>query len=289
MEHAASGNIRLTMTVRSPDRKGEAWAAAWERGRAAWPGVDLPREAFAAHLSTLFPPPSGEDDAADSHVADLYLACACGHGIPAAIRALEREHLQHVPRFIGKTSSDPVLADEVLQSVRSKLLLRDGGPPKILEYAGKGSLGAWIRVTAIRAAQTMLRRRGPRVEPAEPAALADVLEASADGELSVLRAKLGPKVTEAVQESMRSLSAEQRNLLRLHYFDGLSFDRIGAMFKVNRATACRWVAEARRAIVEGTRRRLRDDLRLHESELDAVTRLVRSQLDVSMSSILAGR
>lgn len=275
------------MTVSSPGRTGDAWAAAWERGRAAWPGVDLPREAFAAHLSTLLPA-SGEAGAADGlQVADLYLACACGHGVPSAIRALEREHLRHVPRLIGKTSSDPVLADEVLQSVRSKLLLRDGGPPKILEYAGKGSLGGWIRVIAIRTAQTMLRKGGPAVAPADPAALADAIEASADGELSVLRARLGPKVTEAVRESMRSLSAEQRNLLRLHYFDGLSFDRIGAMFKVNRATACRRVAEARRDIVEGTRRRLRDDLRLHDSELDAVTRLVRSQLDVSMSSILA--
>lgn len=105
----------------------------------------------------------------------------------------------------------------------------------------------------------------------------------------MLRARLGPKVTEAFQGSLRSLSAEQRNLLRLHYFEGLSFERVGALFRVNRATGARRVAEARRTIIEETRRRLRDELGLRQSELDAVTRLLSSQLDVSMSSILAGR
>jgi RNA polymerase sigma-70 factor, ECF subfamily len=258
--------------------------AAWERARAAWPAIHLPREVFVEHLSAL----AGSESriAGDLYFADLYLACACGRGIPAAISVLEREHLQRLPRFISKMSTDPVFTDEVLQAVRSKLLVSDGGPPKVLEYAGLGSLGAWLRVTAIRTAQTMLRRNEPEVRGVEPDAMTGVLGASADGELQMLRAKLGPRVTEAFRDVLRGLSAEQRNLLRLHYFDGLSFARMARLFRVNRATACRWVAEARRTIIDETRKKLREDLGLRESEVDAVTRLLSSQLDVSMSILL---
>lgn len=279
------------------DSRGEEWQlAAWERGRAAWPGVELPRDAFAAHLRKVGGPAAdgragqaADTPTPDEHVADLYLACACGRGNPAAIHALERDHIRHVPRFIGKISSDPVFADDVLQAVRSKLLVGDGAPPKILEYAGRGSLGAWLRITAIRTAQTMIRRARPERRRVEPDAIADVIGDSTDGELQVLRAKLGGRVTQVFQEALRDLTPEQRNLLRLHYADGLSFERMGALFRVNRATACRWVADARRTIVDRTRGRLREELGLRESELDAVTRLLRSQLDVSMTSLFANR
>jgi RNA polymerase sigma-70 factor (ECF subfamily) len=261
----------------------EALDAAWEKARAAWPEIALPKETFVAHLAALVPAPAGENDPfRDVHVADLYLACACGHEDPIAIRALEHDHLARMPRFIRKTSSDVAFADEVIQTLRCRLLLRDGGPSKILEYAGRGSLGAWLRVAAIRIAQTIRRGEKPQIQLANH----DVVGASIDREVDALRAKLGPGATEALRDSLRGLSAEQRNLLRLHYFDGLSFERIGALFRVNRATACRWVAEARRAILEQTRRSLRERLALRESEIDALTKLLRSQIDVSISSLL---
>lgn len=265
----------------------EALDAAWESARAAWPEVALPKGVFVAHLAALVSAPAGEpagekDPFRDVHVADLYLACACGHQDPIAIRALEHDHLARMPRFIRKTSADLAFADEVIQTLRCRLLLRDAGPSKILEYAGRGSLGAWLRVTAIRIAQTM--RRGEK--PQSPLAEHDLVGASIDREVEALREKLGPRATEALRDSLRGLSAEQRNLLRLHYFDGLSFERIGALFRVNRATACRRVAEARRVILEQTRRSLREGLSLRESEIDALTKLLRSQIDVSMSSLL---
>jgi RNA polymerase sigma-70 factor (ECF subfamily) len=277
--HPATTTVTFSGDCRSD------WTAAWKLGRAAWPGVDLPQEAFSEHLSAIRPdPPASSDPAAGLHVGDLYLACACGRGIPAALLALEREHIRHVPRFIRKTTSDPQIADEVTQALRSKLLLADGRRPVILEYGGRGSLGAWIRVTAIRMAQTMLRRRDPMVAVA-PEVLDGALGSSGDPELGLLRSKFGPEASSAVREAISSLTAIQRNVLRLHYFDQLSFERMGVLFGVNRATACRWVAEARRAVIADTRRRLRERLLLRESELDAVTRLLHSQIDVSLSGI----
>lgn len=264
-------------------RAPEALDAAWKKARAAWPAITLPKGVFVAHLAALAPLREGEPDPLrDLHVADVYLACACGHEDPIAIRTLEHDYLAQMPRFIKKTSADRAFIDEVMQALRCKLLLRDEGAPKILEYAGRGSLGAWLRVTAIRTAQTALRRAGHDVSVAEQ----DALGKSADGELELFRKRLGPAVTEAFRDALRSLSAEQRNLLRLHYFEGLSFERIGALFHVNRATACRRVAEARRATLERTRRKLRDELALRESEIDTLTRLLRSQIDVAISSIV---
>jgi len=52
----------------------------------------------------------------------------------------------------------------------------------------------------------------------------------------------------------------ERNLLRYQVLDRLGIDHIGALHGVHRVTAARWIAHARRALIEGVRRRLQDRL-----------------------------
>ena len=63
---------------------------------------------------------------------------------------------------------------------------------------------------------------------------------------------------------------------------GSSIDVLGSMYSVNRATAARWLAAARRSLMDGARARLRAQLRLSESECDSLVALVRSSLDISI-------
>jgi len=78
------------------------------------------------------------------------------------------------------------------------------------------------------------------------------------------------------------LTAEQRNLLRLHFLDGLNIEKIGAVMQVHRATVARWIAAAREEILENVRRDLNQRLRLEPSEFESLVNLVRSQLQVSI-------
>src|SRR5580658_632485 len=66
----------------------QALAARYEQGRAAWPQVVLAPVDFAAHLGRCA---REQDDPVrfldQVHAADLYLACACAQGNPAALRS----------------------------------------------------------------------------------------------------------------------------------------------------------------------------------------------------------
>src|SRR5581483_4498624 len=98
--------------------------------------------------------------------SDLYLACACARGVPAALAALDRAVLLRVPAFICRVSTDAAFADEVRQQLRERLLVAPpGGAPKIAEYGGAGALHAWVRVAALRTALNLRRNRDD--QPAE--------------------------------------------------------------------------------------------------------------------------
>jgi RNA polymerase sigma-70 factor (ECF subfamily) len=66
----------------------------------------------------------------------------------------------------------------------------------------------------------------------------------------------------------------------------MSVDRLGTIYKVGRSTAARWVASARRALLESAREALRIELRLTSAELDSLAADMHSQLEVSVAEWL---
>ena len=86
--------------------------------------------------------------------------------------------------------------------------------------------------------------------------------------------------------AIRELEPRDRLLLKYHYLDGLTVDRIGALYTVHRATAARWIAAAREMLATRTQRILLEKLRVTPSELRSIARLVESQLDLSMRRLL---
>jgi RNA polymerase sigma-70 factor (ECF subfamily) len=64
--------------------------------------------------------------------------------------------------------------------------------------------------------------------------------------------------------------------------DGLTIDDIGAIYRVHRATAARWLVGIRDKLVEQTRGRLAAKLGVDTEEAASIVRLVQSQLDVSV-------
>jgi RNA polymerase sigma-70 factor (ECF subfamily) len=160
--------------------------------------------------------------------------------------------------------------------------------PRIAEYGGRGSLTSWVRVAAIRLALDALADSGATRPPPdeEGAALYDQLHAD-DPELELIRERHRDDVNAALRDAFAALSAEQRNLLRLSYRDGRSIDEIGALLATPRATVARWIARAREAVLEDARRSLEARLHLTPSELQSLVELLRSQLHLSVSRLLA--
>jgi RNA polymerase sigma-70 factor (ECF subfamily) len=257
---------------------------AFEVGRARWPQLALEFDAFnryfARHARGAVPP-------CHEHSADMYLACACGSGIDGALAAFECTLLGDMARAVASIDSSGAFIEEILQATRERLFVSRGGQPgKIANYAGRASLRSWLCAVAVRSAISWRRRKGEqRHKPF--AAEADRRLAHGGPEFEYLRARYKVVFEDAVRSAVKQLPAKERMLLRLHFVDGMSIDKLGTVYRVGRSTAARWLASARRVLLEKARQELHTRLRLTSTELDGLAAEMRSQLEVSLVPLLA--
>ncbi|HEY0192953.1 MAG TPA: sigma factor-like helix-turn-helix DNA-binding protein, partial [Kofleriaceae bacterium] len=220
--------------------------------------------------------------------ADLMLAAACVAQEPTAHAAFDSV-LGEVDAAGASTRSPRDLIDDVKQLIRVQLLVaKDGKPPGIAGYRGKGPLRGWVRITATRELIRHQRKRARELPVGMPGGTGLPLDRPLDEALGGdpllvgLKAEYRTEFATALREGIAELSAEDRTLLRQQIVDSLSIDEIGAAFGVHRATAARWLQRARGALVAATRGRLAARLKVPVDEVDSVIRLVQSQLDASV-------
>lgn len=255
--------------------------------REAWPGLGLSDAAYLRHLAERLPSTAAPGDALrEVHAADLYLACACAHGVPAAHAALEAHFLSKVAPAVARVERSQEVLAEVRQQLREKLLASEGGRlPKVAEYQGQGPLVAWLRAAAVRRALN-LRRSAERRARAEEEALAEDAVPAGDVEAEYLRRRHREDFQAALAEALAALPVRERTVLRLHVVEGLSLERIGAMYRTHKSTVSRWVARAREEVLAHARERLAERLRLSPTELHSLLRAVQSHLDLSLPGLL---
>jgi RNA polymerase sigma-70 factor (ECF subfamily) len=237
----------------------------------AWPGIDVPAEAFDAFVRERF---EGETPN-PAHLSDLYLACACLRGDGRAWRELDRAFLRMVPGYVARIDRSAEFGEEIRQRLAEKLL---HGEAKLASYSGRGPLAGWLRVAAVR--EALNAKRG--ITACE---LDDKLVLVHDGddpEIQLLKRKYAREFGDAFKEVLASLDADQRNVLRLHYVEGLTLEDVGKAYKVSRATAARWIADAKRILAERTYGALSARLGEDEPGPRSLISLVRSQLQPSL-------
>ncbi len=249
-----------------------------ERGRRAWPELDVDGARFAAYVAARV----GDDDDA-LYVEDLYLACACVERLPRALAIFDARHLSGVPRHLARVDRSPAFADEVRQRLRERLFVgSDGEPPRLASYSGRGPLATWVKIAAIRLALNL--RRGDRDASLAPG---DEPMIAGNPELLFLRHRYRADFNAAFALAVAALTVEQRQLLRMHFLDAVSLGRIAALHHVDKSTISRRLQLAREALLVETERRLRLRLRLADGEAGSLMRLFRSQLgDVSVARLL---
>jgi RNA polymerase sigma-70 factor (ECF subfamily) len=268
----------LAAVSAAPEEALEAFVAGYASAASRWPGVEVEPDVIVR--SALI---NGVEALCTVEWEDLFLACACRSGHPRAIAIFDAEILGQVARHVAAIDGSQAFADEVRQRLREKML----APPaaQIARYAGRGPLGGWVRVAAMRTALN-LRRERVRADRREQIAGEDLIPVAGDPELEMLRMRYANDVKEAFTATLASLTTDERNVIRMHYLDGLSIDDIGTAYGVHRATAARWIQNARARILEETERRLRDRLHGTPSEIASVIGLVQGAFEASVSRLL---
>lgn len=256
-------------------------------GAARWPDLALTDVAFAEVVARHITA-DGPVVALDLHAEDFFLAAACTMEVEGAIAALGREYLSQIPAFIAHVcrSTDREKPEDVAQTIAERVAVWDGErEPKITTYSGRGPLGGWLRVLSVRMALNSKRSSEPPTASEDAAAL----PAGFDPELDHFKWRYRDAFKAAFESALASLDEEQRLLLRLHSSGNHRGDDIAKILGVERSTVMRRLARARAALFETTRERMAEGLRLSPSEFESIARALQSNIELTLSRVLAPR
>jgi RNA polymerase sigma-70 factor (ECF subfamily) len=267
----------------------ELLAAHVAAGRDAWPELTMSDEQYLAHVAARLPGENAREALEGLHAADMWLAAACTRRATGSANAFESRFMPQLDGVLSRAGAE--LRDELRQRVREKLLVGAVGDearePRIAEYAGRGPLAGWLKVVASRMTLDLLRAREPAGRRATDDDELLALPASgADPEMAHLRDRYREEFRTAMHEAAAALGARPRNVLRLHYIDGLTMEEIAAVHRVHRLTVVRWVTDAREALASTTRRVLLQRFGIGKKELDSILALMQSQFDLSIRALL---
>jgi len=250
--------------------------AAIAHARATWPDLVGDEPAFRARLAAL-----PGDAIAELDVADVWLALACASGEAAALAVLERELLPSLRPALAKLGLDAAGIDEVVQVVRADLLApRPDGPPRLVNYTGRGRLGGWLRTVAVRTG-LRLKRTTPRHDELSDNAAGTIAD---DPELAYLKKTFGHVFHTAFDEALAALPPRDRLLLKQRFRHHMGVVELGSLHGVHAGTISRHIAGARQALAEGTRAAMMRLLGATRADVSSILRLIQSELDITLSS-----
>lgn len=222
----------------------------------------------------------------DLHLDDLRWARDLAGADRAALERYESEIVPMLAAQLRKRGHTDDQIDDLQQQLRARLLVGDGNGPAIASYEGRGKLRSWVLVAALREA---VRQREKAVR--EPALEEDALLALAhlaDGAVAEDTEKLiyRDKFRAAFRNALAALEPRDRNLLRLHAIDELTVDEIAALHGVHRATAARWIEQARELIAVTVHKQLMAELGTDPFETRELLQWVRSRIELSLSGLV---
>jgi RNA polymerase sigma-70 factor len=90
----------------------------------------------------------------------------------------------------------------------------------------------------------------------------------------------------ALTESLDRLALCDRNMLRFHYFHGLTVDQLADMFCSSRAVVVRQLARIRERMLRDTQRGLAARIPLDKPEFERLVDLVRRRFDLALTRVL---
>jgi RNA polymerase sigma-70 factor, ECF subfamily len=238
---------------------------------------------FDAYLATkLLGVPPAERCAllARLRACDLAIAFAAAGGHSAAVAEVNALVANNCARWIRVTGAD---AHDTGQRALSYLLVREAGAPaRILEYRGVAPLASLLRIVCTRTAISMARKV---LAESNLSLSFEVVAPGADPELLALKQRFAAPFAEALKRAIKELSPRNKTLLKMHYTRGVPVAELATTYNVHRVSMSRWLAEAKQSVFEATRTALRASIDVSESEFESIVHLLRSDLDVRLSTL----
>jgi RNA polymerase sigma-70 factor (ECF subfamily) len=253
-----------------------------------WPTLTVAPAELGRFLAERVPPEADPAAPLDTlAVEELYLTCACARGDAEALRLCEARYFPKARAALVVMRLDANVIDELLQRLRVYLFVDEGdGQPRIVQFRGRGTLGSWLSVSAVRAAYKLLQRE-TREQANEDERLASVASRESDQVATIAKGRYGEAFRTAFSAALASLEDRDKNLLRQHYLDGLSIEQLGVLYRTHRTTVTRWMAAAKQHLLDRTRSHLMSKLRVPLADCDSIIRLVESQFDLTMHRLFA--
>lgn len=187
---------------------------------------------------------------------DLCLIIACERGDEGSWNDLVERFTATVRSAARAASANEDAAEDLAQSIWAELYglrtRKDGKPAgKLAYYSGRGSLAGWLRAVVAQLAVDVFRKQSRLVQTEEDSDLdrlardtqvgsgQPVLAGVPNPEESMSNRFAQADMQQALNTAVEELSAEDRLLVKLYYFDNLRLREAGAVLGVHEATASR--------------------------------------------------
>lgn len=260
-------------------------AALYARGSSAHPQLRLEDVVFARHLALCGAPVQENLDRV--YAEDLFLVCSALARQDAAIESLRCSQTPVISRYLRRIRRVAPIMAEIEQTLWELLLVGDpAAPPRLASYSGKGHLAGFIGISVQRLALSLCRRTAAQ-KRALAGFRAEMLATGGDPELAMIKDRYRAGFQRAVRDAVQLLDSRERMLLRMLVIDGRTMDAIAEVYGVNQSTVSRWLDRARLKVLAEVRRLVRDEQNIAETEFESLARLVLSQIDLSLTSLLA--
>jgi RNA polymerase sigma-70 factor len=235
---------------------------------------------------------------------DLCLVVACERGDERAWDDLINSFRATVVSAARGASASEDAADELSQSVWAELYgLRasasGAATGKLAYYSGCGSLGGWLRAVVGQLAVDRHRKTSRLVQTEEDADFDRIVHepqagedgfqvaAAPDPESALAHAESARALHAALARALAALSAEDRLLVKLYYFDGLRLREAGAVLGVHEATASRRLTRLHTEIREGVEKILTKEYGWTRQEARRALAESAERMDADLAPLLA--
>lgn len=218
-------------------------------------------------------------------LTDVYLAAAIEEHDPGALKWLVDQVRRSLSRM-ARPIPNQYFHDVESRVVELVTLGTEGQPPRILKYAAKGPLSAWLQVLVVRTAVDLAAHHHRVAGEWDEVVASIVDDRATPPDVAALKAQWGPALRTALSDSLQKLQARERALLSLHYLDDVGLDELARIYQVHRVTISRWLAGARHTLLTSFREATVATTAMSAPELDSLVSSVEKQLDLSFRRLL---
>ena len=240
----------------------------------------------------------------DMQADDLCLIIACERGDESAWTDLVERFTATVRSAARSASSNEDAAEDLAQSIWAELYglraRKDGMPAsKLAYYSGRGSLAGWLRAVVAQLAVDTFRKQSRLVQTEEDTDLDRLARDARIGEGQAVVAGIPTPeesisnrfaqtdLQQALSTSVQELSAEDRLLVKLYYFDNLRLREAGAVLGVHEATASRRLTRIQTDLRKRVTRILMDERGWTQSETETSFAELAQHLDTDLEAVLS--